>query len=66
MRVCSIAPGPVLMPDGASDESIARHAAGAALGRLGSPTDIVEAIAYLIGANFVTGAELVVDGGYRL
>lgn len=66
VRVCSIAPGPVLMPDGASDESIARHAAGAALGRLGSPTDIVEAIAYLIGADFVTGAELVVDGGYRL
>ena len=66
VRVCSVAPGPVLMPDEASEQSIARHAAGTALGRLGSPADVVEAVAYLIGADFVTGAELVVDGGYRL
>lgn len=66
VRVCSVAPGPVLMPDTASDESIARHAAGTALGRLGSPADVVEAVVYLIGADFVTGTELVVDGGYRL
>ena len=66
VRVCSIAPGPVLMPDGASDESIARHGARTALGRLGSPDDLVQAIAYLVSAEFVTGSELVVDGGYRL
>ena len=35
-----------------------------ALGRLGAPDDVVEAVAYLIEADFVTGEQLVVDGGH--
>jgi NAD(P)-dependent dehydrogenase (short-subunit alcohol dehydrogenase family) len=36
------------------------------LGRLGQPEDIANAIAFLCSddAAFVTGSELVVDGGY--
>jgi NAD(P)-dependent dehydrogenase (short-subunit alcohol dehydrogenase family) len=36
------------------------------LGRLGTPEDVVEAVRYLIGAKFVTGTVLVVDGGLSL
>jgi NAD(P)-dependent dehydrogenase (short-subunit alcohol dehydrogenase family) len=36
------------------------------LGRLGQPEDIANAIAFLCSddAAFITGSELVVDGGY--
>jgi NAD(P)-dependent dehydrogenase (short-subunit alcohol dehydrogenase family) len=64
VRVCAVAPGPVLLPDDSDEETRARQARRTALGRLGSPDDIVDAVAYLIEADFVTGEQLVVDGGY--
>jgi NAD(P)-dependent dehydrogenase (short-subunit alcohol dehydrogenase family) len=33
------------------------------LKRLGEPSDVAEAVSYLLGARFVTGSVLVVDGG---
>jgi NAD(P)-dependent dehydrogenase (short-subunit alcohol dehydrogenase family) len=33
------------------------------LGRLGDPDDVAKAIHYLLGAEWVTGSELVIDGG---
>jgi pteridine reductase len=66
VRVCAIAPGPVLLPDGSDEAMRERHAGRTALGRLGSPADVVGAIAYLIEADYVTGEQLVVDGGHVL
>ena len=66
VRVCAVAPGPVLLPDGSDEAMRERHAARTALGRLGSPEDVVGAIAYLIEADYVTGEQLVVDGGHAL
>jgi pteridine reductase len=66
VRVCAVAPGPVLLPDGSDAAMHERHAARTALGRLGSPADVVDAVVYLIGAGYVTGEQLVVDGGHRL
>jgi NAD(P)-dependent dehydrogenase (short-subunit alcohol dehydrogenase family) len=36
------------------------------VGRTGTPEDIAEAIVYLLGNGFTTGAILDVDGGARM
>jgi pteridine reductase len=66
VRVCAVAPGPVLLPDGSDDAVAQRQASRTALGRLGAPADVVGAVAYLIEADYVTGEQLVVDGGHAL
>jgi NAD(P)-dependent dehydrogenase (short-subunit alcohol dehydrogenase family) len=45
-----------------------RLAASSAVGRLGTPMEIADAVAFLVSehASFITGAELVVDGGQCL
>jgi NAD(P)-dependent dehydrogenase (short-subunit alcohol dehydrogenase family) len=62
VRVCGIAPGSVAVEPGQEE----RRAAETLLGRIGTPEDIAEAVLFLTGANFVTGATLVVDGGRLL
>jgi pteridine reductase len=62
VRVCGIAPGPVAVEPGQEE----RRAAETALGRVGSPDDVAEAVLYLARAEFVTGTTLVVDGGRLL
>ena len=59
IRVCGIAPGPVAV-EPAQEE---RRAAETLLGRIGSPDDIAGAVLYLVGAEFVTGSTIFVDGG---
>lgn len=66
VRVVGIAPGAVLPPDDTPPEELERLARGAALGRNGSPEDVVQALLYLLRADFVTGEVLVVDGGRLL
>jgi pteridine reductase len=62
VRVCGIAPGPVVVEPGQEE----RRAAETLLGRTGSPADVAGAVVYLLGASFVTGTTLVVDGGRLL
>ena len=61
VRVCGVAPGPVLMPQG-----VEGNPAETALHRLGDPADVAGAIRYCIDAEFFTGQELVIDGGRLL
>lgn len=67
IRVNGVAPGPVLLPEGDDDEAD-REVAGrrTALGRVGSPEDVAEAVVYLARADYVTGEILRVDGGQHL
>jgi pteridine reductase len=65
VRVNSVVPGPVLPPPGMPQAAKDRVAAGTLLGRWGSPQDVVDAVLYLIRADYVTGETLVVDGGDR-
>ena len=61
-RVVGVAPGPVAVEPGTE----ARRAAETALGRVGSPDDVADAVLFLAAADFVTGTSLVVDGGRLL
>jgi pteridine reductase len=62
VTVNAIAPGPISFPEDAPD--IAERAIRSApLQRTGSVEDIIKAVVYLLGAEFVTGQVLVVDGG---
>lgn len=66
IRVNGVSPGPVLLPEG--DDEADRNAAGrrTALGRVGTPEDVAEAVVYLAGADYVTGEIVRVDGGQHL
>jgi D-sorbitol dehydrogenase (acceptor) len=50
------------------EEAIARAAENVPLGRLGTPEDVAEAVAFLISpeAGYMTGQLLVLDGGVQL
>ncbi len=65
IRVNAVFPGPIATPmlDDATQSRLT-----ATLGRLGQPMEVADAVAYLVSdrASFVTGAELVVDGGQCL
>jgi pteridine reductase len=62
VTVNAIAPGTISFPDDAPDIA-ERFVRDAPLRRTGSVEDITNAVIYLIGAAFVTGQVLVVDGG---
>ncbi|MDT5180382.1 MAG: 3alpha(or 20beta)-hydroxysteroid dehydrogenase [Mycobacterium sp.] len=64
IRVNAVLPGPVETPmlDPTTQTRLA------ATGRLGKPMEIADAVSFLVSehASFITGAELVVDGGQSL
>ena len=67
IRVNVVAPGLTWSPTLQGDwpDGVARWLDAVALGRLGMPTDVADAVLFLASdaARFVTGAELPVDGG---
>jgi 3alpha(or 20beta)-hydroxysteroid dehydrogenase len=67
IRVNAVFPGPVETPM-LDDATQARLAERSVLGRLGKPMEIADAVAFLVSeqASFITGSELVVDGGQCL
>jgi 3alpha(or 20beta)-hydroxysteroid dehydrogenase len=67
IRVNAVFPGPIATPmlDAATQTRLAETAM---FGRLGQPREIADAVAFLVSdkASFITGSELVVDGGQCL
>lgn len=65
IRVNAVAPGIVRTPmhDALPDETIADLARLHPLGRIGEISDIVEAVVFLLGSTWITGAVVPVDGG---
>jgi NAD(P)-dependent dehydrogenase (short-subunit alcohol dehydrogenase family) len=65
VRVNAIAPGTITMPSD-PPEWEADFIKLAPLRRTGKPSDIADAVSYLVHADFLTGHTLVVDGGRTL
>jgi pteridine reductase len=66
IRVNSVSPGPVLLPEWYSEEQEKKAAAKTLLGRWGTPEDIVNGTLFLIQNDYITGFDLRVDGGRSL
>jgi NAD(P)-dependent dehydrogenase (short-subunit alcohol dehydrogenase family) len=66
ITVNAVAPGAILPPAGKGPEYLQELAQGLPLKRHGAPQDIVDAVIYLLGSDFVTGQVLYVDGGKHL
>lgn len=66
VRVNAVAPGTVLLPESYDERQRDELARKTLLGRLGTPDDVAQAVLYLAGASFVTGHEILVDGGVAL
>ena len=65
IRVNAVFPGPIATPmlDDATQDRLS-----ATFGRLGEPAEVADVVAFLVSdqASFMTGAEIVVDGGQCL
>ncbi|MDQ6713923.1 MAG: SDR family oxidoreductase [Candidatus Dormibacteraeota bacterium] len=70
VRVNAVLPGPILTGAWASASAadLERAAAGTAAGRLGRPEEVAAVVVFLASddASYITGATLLVDGGYTV
>ncbi|GAA4344307.1 SDR family oxidoreductase [Kangiella taiwanensis] len=63
IQVNGLALGAIMAPPGASQDHFERMAEKIPLARTGSPKAVGEAVAFLVGQEFITGAVLPIDGG---
>jgi NAD(P)-dependent dehydrogenase (short-subunit alcohol dehydrogenase family) len=61
--VNAIAPGPIVAPEGTSDEAFAAVERSTPLGRWGGEIEVAKAVLALVDSDFITGETIRVDGG---
>jgi len=66
VRVNAIAPGTVLLPEGAPESKAQWAVNNSLLKRIGRPEDVARTVLFLIDSDFATGAVYFVDGGRAL
>ncbi len=66
IRINAVAPGIILPPPGKDSSHLKKLSDQTLLGRHGTAEDIADAVLYLLGAEFVTGQIITVDGGENL
>ncbi|MSP19679.1 MAG: SDR family NAD(P)-dependent oxidoreductase [Bdellovibrionales bacterium] len=66
IRVNSLSPGTLLLGDNAGALERAQAEKRTLLGRIGTPQDLVEGLLFLVGNPYITGFDLVIDGGRSL
>ena len=64
--VNAVAPGPIVAPEGTSDEEFALVERATPLGRWGGEMEIAKAVLALVDTDFMTGETVRVDGGRHL
>jgi len=64
--VNAIAPGPIIAPEGTSDDEFAAVERATPLGRWGGELEIAKLVLACIDSDFVTGETIRVDGGRHL
>ena len=64
--VNAIAPGPIVAPEGVSDEEFTAVEQATPLGRWGGEGEIAKAVLALVDTDFITGETIRVDGGRHL
>jgi NAD(P)-dependent dehydrogenase (short-subunit alcohol dehydrogenase family) len=64
--VNAVAPGPIVAPEGTSDEAFAQVERATPLGRWGGEIEIAKAVLALVETDFMTGETIRVDGGRHL
>ena len=63
IRVNSILPGPVMLPENLSQPEVAGAVAGTLLKRPGKPENVAQAVLFFLDCDYTTGVCLPVDGG---
>ena len=66
IRVNSLSPGTLLPPENSTQETLDRAAKRSLLGKIGTPRDLVEGLLFLMNNHYLTGFDLVIDGGRSL
>jgi NAD(P)-dependent dehydrogenase (short-subunit alcohol dehydrogenase family) len=64
--VNAVAPGPIVAPEGTTDEEFATVERATPVGRWGGELEIAKAVIALVESDFITGETLRVDGGRHL
>jgi pteridine reductase len=66
IAVNGIAPGLILPPVGEDETYLQKLAHCNPLHRYGGPSDVTDAVLFLLGSRFITGQILYIDGGYHM
>jgi pteridine reductase len=66
IRVNSISPGTLLPPDHCSDEQRESAKNRSLFKKVGAPEDLVHGVLFLLSHDYITGFDLVIDGGRSL
>lgn len=66
IRVNSLSPGTILPPENATPEEIKKAANRSLMGRVGEPRDLVHGMNFLLHNEYITGFDLIMDGGRSL
>jgi NAD(P)-dependent dehydrogenase (short-subunit alcohol dehydrogenase family) len=66
IRVNAIAPGTVLLPEGAPDAKRQWAEGNSLLKRVGRPEDVARTVLFLVDSDFATGGVYFIDGGRAL
>jgi pteridine reductase len=64
VRVNAVAPGPVLLPEFYSEDTVRNITIETPLRRIGTALDVARAVKFLACSSFITGVTYMVDGGW--